>query len=142
MAVNPNYKTGRPSDGTAGILRLTTDKGTVLVPAEVVDRRRLFAFGPLVATPGALRALVAEGADPAPAATAPPARATWGTLSADRPRRQRRGQCANGDHILSAYDLGDHPPVDHHQRRDRRPRRLLRAARPLRHHSAASPSEY
>ena len=64
-AIDPDYKTGRPSDGTAGILRLTTDRGTVLVPAEIVDRHRLFALGPLVATPGALRALVREGTDPA-----------------------------------------------------------------------------
>ena len=64
-AIHPDYKSGSPEAGTAGILRLTTDLGTVLVPTEIVDRPRLFAFGPLVATPGALRALAAEGADPA-----------------------------------------------------------------------------
>ncbi len=31
-AIHPDYKTGSPTEGTAGILRLTTDKGTVLVP--------------------------------------------------------------------------------------------------------------
>ena len=81
-AIDPNYKTGNPTDGTAGILRLTTDKGTVLVPAEIVDRRRLFSFGPLVATPGALRALVAEGADPARLLSRHGA-GEWGALSAD-----------------------------------------------------------
>ncbi len=63
-AIDPDYKTGSPIEGTAGILRLTTDRGTVLVPAEIVDRQRLFAFGPLVATPGALRALVVKGQTP------------------------------------------------------------------------------
>ena len=81
-AIDPNYKAGSPTEGTAGILRLTTDKGTVLVPAEIVDRRRLFAFGPLVATPGALRALVAEGADPARLLSRH-GQGDWGALSAD-----------------------------------------------------------
>jgi hypothetical protein len=50
-AICGDYKTGSPKDGTAGILRLTTDKGTVLVPADVVDRAQLFDLGPAVATP-------------------------------------------------------------------------------------------
>lgn len=81
-AIHPDYKTGSPTDGSASILRLTTDRGTVLAPGEIVDRRRLFAFGPLVATPGALRALVADGADPARLLSRH-GTGDWGALSAD-----------------------------------------------------------
>ncbi len=106
-AIDPNYKTGSPTAGTAGILRLTTDKGTVLVPAEVVDRRRLFAFGPLVATPGALRALVAEGADPARLLSRH-GEGDWGALSADDHDANDEA-VRSGERILSAYDLGATP---------------------------------
>ena len=102
--IDPNYKTGSPSEGTAGILRLTTDRGTVLVPAELVDRQRLFAFGPLVATQGALRALVAEGADPARLLSRHGA-GDWGELSADDHDANDEA-IRNGERILSAYDLG------------------------------------
>ena len=74
-AIDPDYKTGSPTEGTAGILRLTTDKGTVLVPAEIVDRQRLFAFGPLVATPGAPRS---GGRRSDPARLLPPRRRRLG----------------------------------------------------------------
>jgi single-strand DNA-binding protein len=40
-ATHSAYRSGSPDEGTAGILRLTTDQGTVLVPTEVVDRQRL-----------------------------------------------------------------------------------------------------
>ncbi len=103
-AIAPDYKTGSPTDGTAGILRLTTDRGTVLVPAEVVDRCRLFAFGPLVATPGALRALVTEGADPARLLSRHGA-GDWGALSADDHDANDEA-VRNGERILSAYHLG------------------------------------
>ena len=103
-AIEPNYKTGSPNEGTAGILRLTTDKGTVLVPAEVVNRNRLFAFGPLVATPGALRALVAEGADPARLLSRH-GQGDWGALSADDHDANDEA-VRSGERILSAYELG------------------------------------
>jgi len=103
-AIDPNYKAGSPTEGTAGILRLTTDKGTVLVPAEIVDRRRLFAFGPLVATPGALRALVAEGADPARLLSRHGA-GDWGALCADDHDANDEA-VRSGERILSAYDVG------------------------------------
>lgn len=103
-AIDPDYKTGCADDGTAAILRLTTDKGTVLVPAEIVDRPRLFAFGPLVATPGALRALVAEGADPARLLSRHGA-GDWGALSADDHDANDEA-VRNGERILSAYELG------------------------------------
>jgi hypothetical protein len=103
-AIHPDYKTGSPTDGTAGILRLTTDKGTVLVPTEIVDRRRLFAFGPLVATPGALRALVVEGADPARLLSRHGA-GDWGVLCADDHDANDEA-VRSGERILSAYDLG------------------------------------
>jgi hypothetical protein len=45
-AIQPDYKSGSPTEGSARILRLTTDHGTVLVPTEVVTRPRLLAFGP------------------------------------------------------------------------------------------------
>ncbi len=103
-AIHPDYKTGCPTEGTAGILRLTTDKGTVLVPTEVVDRRRLFALGPLVATPGALRALVAEGADPARLLSRH-GDGEWGALSADDHDANDEA-VRSGERILSAYELG------------------------------------
>jgi hypothetical protein len=103
-AMHPDYKTGSPTNGTAGILRLTTDKGTVLVATDVVDRRRLFAFGPLVATPGALRALVGEGADPARLLSRH-AEGDWGTLSADDHDANDEA-VRSGQRILSSYDLG------------------------------------
>ena len=103
-AIHPDYKTGSPTDGSASILRLTTDRGTVLVPAEVVDRCRLFAFGPLVATPGALRALVTEGADPARLLSRHGA-GDWGVLSADDHDANDEA-VRNGERILSAYHLG------------------------------------
>ena len=103
-AIDADYKTGSPTEGTAGILRRTTDKGTVLVPTEVVDRRRLFAFGPLVATPGALRALVAEGADPA-RLLCRHGEGDWGALSADDHDANDEA-VRSGERILSAYDLG------------------------------------
>ena len=106
-AIDPDYKTGSPSDGTAGILRLTTDRGSVLVPAEVVHRQRLFAFGPLVATPGALRALVAEGADPA-RLLARHGAGDWGALSGDDHDANDEA-VRNGERILSAYELGTAP---------------------------------
>jgi hypothetical protein len=102
-AIDPDYKMGSPTDGTAGILRFTTDRGIVLVPAEIVDRRRLFAFGPLVATPGAIRALVAEGADPARLLSRHGA-GDWGVLSADDHDANDEA-VRNGERILSAYDL-------------------------------------
>lgn len=43
-SIDTDLKTGSPADGTAGIFRHITDLGTVVVPAEVVDRRRLFAL--------------------------------------------------------------------------------------------------
>ena len=94
-ATHPDYKSGSPEAGTAGILRLTTDLGTVLVPTEVVERSRLFAFGPLVATRGALRALAAEGADPARLLAAPRLR-RLGRPVCRGPRRQRRGRPQRG----------------------------------------------
>lgn len=103
-AIDPNYKAGSPIDGTAGILRLTTDRGTVLVPDEIVKRQRLFAFGPLVATPGALRALVREGADPARLPSRHGA-GDWGALRADDHDGYDEA-VRNGERILSAYDLG------------------------------------
>jgi hypothetical protein len=104
QAIHSDYKTGSPTDGTAAILRLTTDRGTVLVPAEIVDRRRLFAFGPLVATPRALRALVAEGADPARLLSRHGA-GDCGVLSADDHDANDEA-VRNGERILSAYELG------------------------------------
>ena len=118
-AIHPDYKSGSPSEGTAGILRLTTDLGTVLVPTEVVDRQRLFAFGPLVATPGALRALVAEGADPA-RLLARHGAGDWGALCAedhDANDEAVRSGAAHPQRLRPRI----HPPVDHHRRRDRRP---------------------
>jgi hypothetical protein len=103
-AIDPDYKSGSPSEGTAGTLRLTTDLGTVLVPTEVVDRQRLFAFGPLVATPGALRALVAEGADPARLLSRHGA-GDWGVLSAED-HDANDAAVRSGERILSAYDVG------------------------------------
>jgi hypothetical protein len=103
-ALHPDYKTGSPTEGTAGILRLTTDHGTVLVPTEVVDRRRLFAFGPLVATPGALRALVADGADPARLLSRH-GEGDWGALSADDDDANDEA-VRSGERILSAYEVG------------------------------------
>ena len=102
-AIDADYKIGCPADGTAGILRLTTDRGTVLVPAEIGDRQRLFAFGPLVATPGALRALVAEGADPARLLSRHGA-GDWGALSADDHDANDEA-VRNGERIFSAYQL-------------------------------------
>ena len=103
-AIDPDYRSGSPSDGTAGILRLTADRGTVLVPTEVVNRQRLFALGPLVATPGALRALVRGGADPARLLSRHGA-GDWGALSADD-HDANDDAVRNGERILSAYDLG------------------------------------
>ena len=103
-AIDPDYKTGSPTDGTAGILRLTTHTGTVLVPTEIADRQRLFALGPLVATPGALRALVRERADPARLLSRHGA-GDWGALSADDHDANDEA-VRNGERILSAYDLG------------------------------------
>jgi hypothetical protein len=103
-AIHPDYKSGSPTDSTAGILRLTTDQGTVLVPAEVVDRQRLFAFGPLVATPGALRTLVAEGAGPARLLDRRGA-GDWGHLCAEDHDANDEA-VRSGERILSAYDIG------------------------------------
>jgi hypothetical protein len=103
-AIHPDYKTGSPREGTAGILRLTTDQGTVLVPAEVVTRSRLFAFGPLVATPGALRALVREGADPARLLSRH-GEGDWGALTADDHDANHEA-VRSGERILSVYGLG------------------------------------
>ena len=103
-AIHSDYKSGSPNLGTAGILRLTTDLGTVLVPTEVVDRQRLFAFGPLVATPGALRALVAEGADPA-RLLARHGAGDWGHLCAEDHDANDEA-VRSGARILSAYELG------------------------------------
>jgi hypothetical protein len=104
-AIHPDYKTGSPTEGTAGILRLTTDQGTVLVSTEVVNRRRLFAFGPLVATPGALRALAGEGADPARLLSRH-AEGDWGALSADDQHANDEA-VRSGERFLSSYELGD-----------------------------------
>ncbi len=103
-AIDPDYKTGSPTEGTAGILRLTTDKGTVLVPTEIVERRRLFAFGPLVATRAHSRALVREGADPARLLSRHGA-GDWGALCADDHEANDEA-VRSGERILSAYDLG------------------------------------
>jgi hypothetical protein len=103
-AIHPDYKSGSPTEGTARILRLTTDQGAVLVPTEVVDRQRLFAFGPLVATPGALRALVREGADPARLLTRHGA-GDWGVLCAED-HYANDAAVRSGERILSAYDVG------------------------------------
>jgi hypothetical protein len=103
-ATHPDYKSGSPEAGTAGILRLTTDLGTVLVPTEVVDRPRLFAFGPLVATPGALRALAAESADPA-RLLARHGAGDWGSLCAEDHDANDEA-VRSGARILSAYDVG------------------------------------
>ena len=51
-AIDPDYKTGSPTEGTAGILRLTTDRGTVLVPAEIVDRQPAVRLRPAGRHPG------------------------------------------------------------------------------------------
>ena len=103
-ATHPDYKSGSPEAGTAGILRLTTDLGTVLVPTEVVERSRLFAFGPLVATRGALRALAAEGADPA-RLLAGHGSGDWGVLCAEDHDANDEA-VRSGARILSAYDIG------------------------------------
>jgi hypothetical protein len=103
-AIDPDYKSGSPNEGTASILRLTTDQGTVLVPTEVVTRSRLFAFGPLVATPGALRTLVAEGADPA-RLLARHGAGDWGHLCAED-HNANDDAVRSGARILSAYDIG------------------------------------
>jgi hypothetical protein len=79
-AIHPDYKTGSPTDGTAGILRLTTDKGTVLVPTEV------------------------EGADPARLLSRHGA-GDWGVLCADDHDANDEA-VRSGERILSAYDLG------------------------------------
>ena len=102
--IHTDHKTGSPADGTAGILRLTTDLGTILVPAEVVDRRRLFAIGPVVATPGALDALAGEGVDPA-RLLARHRDGDWGTLCAEDHDTNDHA-VRSGARILSAYDLG------------------------------------
>ena len=65
---------------------------------------RLFAFGPLVATPGALRALVREGADPA-RLLARHGAGDWGALSADDHDANDEA-VRSGERILSAYDFG------------------------------------
>jgi hypothetical protein len=103
-AIDPDYKTGSPEAGNAAVLRLTTDLGTVLGPTEVVSRHRLFAFGPLVATPGAVHALVAEGADPA-RLLARHGAGDWGTLCADDHDANDEA-VRSGARMLSAYDLG------------------------------------
>ena len=103
-ATHADYKTGSPEEGTASILRLTTDLGTVLVPTEVVDRPRLFAFGPLVATPGALRALAAESADPA-RLLARDGAGDWGVLCAEDHDANDEA-VRSGARILSACDIG------------------------------------
>jgi hypothetical protein len=103
-AIHPDYKSGSPNLCTAGILRLTTDQGTVLVPTEIVDRQRLFAYGPLVATPGALRALVAEGADPA-RLLARHGAGDWGHLCAEDHDANDEA-VRSGARILSAYGFG------------------------------------
>ena len=102
--IHTDYKIGSPADGTAGILRHTTDLGTILVPAVIVDRRRLFAFGPVVATPGALDALAGEGVDPA-RLLARHRDGDWGTLCAEDHDTNDHA-VRNGARILSAYDLG------------------------------------
>ena len=133
-AIHPDYKSGSPEAGTAGILRLTTDLGTVLVPTEVVDRPRLFAFGPLVATPGALAGSGRRGCRPGPAARPPRCRRLGFPLCRG-PRRQRRGRPQRGaDPQRLRHRV--HPPVDHHRRRDRRPPGPFRRPPPLRHHPA------
>ena len=102
--IHTDYKTGSPTDGTAGILRFTTDLGTILVPAEVVERRRLFSLGPVVATPGALDALICEGVDPA-RLLARHLDGDWGTLCANDHDTNDHA-VRSGARILSAYDLG------------------------------------
>ena len=103
-AIHPDYKTGSPSDGTAGILRLTTDKGSVLFPAEVVNRQRLFALGPVVATPGALRALASEGTDAARLLSRH-AEGDWGGLC-EEDHELNDQAVRSGERILSAYEVG------------------------------------
>ena len=69
-----------------------------------MDRQRLFAFGPLVATPGALRTLVAEGAGPARLLDRRGA-GDWGRLCAEDHDANDEA-VRSGERILSAYDIG------------------------------------
>jgi hypothetical protein len=102
-ATHADYKTGSPTEGTAAILRLTTDRGTILVPVSVVDRPQLFDLGPVVATPGARRALARAGAGPAPL-LARHAQGDWGSLC-DEDHDANDQAVRNGDRILSAYEV-------------------------------------
>lgn len=103
-AIHPDYKTGSPTDGTARILRFTTDKGSVLFPAKVVNRQRLFALGRLVATPGALRALASEGIDVARLLSRH-AEGDWGGLC-EEDHDLNDQAVRSGERILSAYVAG------------------------------------
>ena len=134
-AIHPDYKTGSPTEGTAGILRLTTDMGTVLVPAEIVDRRRLFAFGPLVATPGALRALVAK--EQTPLACSPATAKATGALcppmtTTPTTRPSAAGSASSAPTTWDPPDCGSSPTP-----RPTAPRPLWRAP-PLRHDPPAA----
>ena len=103
-AIHADYKTGSPTNGTARILRLTNDKGSVLVPAEIVNRERLFALSPVVATPGALAALLRIGNN-AGRFLARHAQGDWGDLC-DEDHDMNDQAVRSGERILSAYEVG------------------------------------
>ena len=103
-AIDPDYKTGSPTEGTAGILRLTTDKGTVLVPDRDRGPAPAVRFRPAGRHAGRPSCSGREGADPARLLSRHGA-GDWGALCADDHDANDEA-VRSGERILSAYDLG------------------------------------
>lgn len=99
------FRLGDPADGTAEVLRWTTDRGTVQTPADVVERHQLFDLGPIHPSAEATHALALAGTALAELLVRH-ARGDWGDVTWTDMQANDRALATGVDLVRSCYRVG------------------------------------